>query len=204
MLTEQIEARGLHEPRLLAALEAVPRHLFVPEAYRAHAYEDRALTIGSGQTISQPYMVAFMTHLLDLKGDERVLDVGTGSGYQTAILAQLAREVHTIEYLPQLAESAEKSLGSLGLQNIHFHTGDGSLGWPDAAPYQGIIVAAAAPSAPKPLLEQLSDGGALVIPIGMTREDQVLQVWRRNGDQFESRDVFGVAFVPLRGKHGRQ
>ncbi len=203
MVVEQIEGRGLLDPRLLAAFESVPRHLFVPIGYRGHAYEDRALEIPAGQTISQPYVVAFMTQMLDLKGDERVLDVGTGSGYQTAILAQLAKEVHTIEFIPELAESAKRLLTSLRLKNIYYHVGDGSLGWPEAAAYKGIIVSAAAPSAPNPLLEQLSELGRLVIPIGAAREDQVLQVWQRRGDAYESQSMMGVSFVPLRGKYGR-
>jgi len=203
MVAEQIAGRGLRDPRLLAAFEAVPRHLFVPDEYRDYSYEDRALQIAAGQTISQPYMVAFMTHLLDLKGDERVLDVGTGSGYQTAILAHLANEVYTIEYIPELAGSAKILLTTLGFDHVHFHIGDGSLGWPEAAPYHGIIVSAAAPTVPKPLLEQLSYEGRLVVPIGEAGE-QVLQVWQRKGDEFESRTVIGVAFVPLRGKYGRQ
>jgi protein-L-isoaspartate(D-aspartate) O-methyltransferase len=207
MVAEQIAARGLRDPRLLAAFEAVPRHLFVPIEYRDHAYQDRALEIPAGQTISQPYIVAYMTDLLNLQGDERVLDVGTGSGYQTAILAHLAREIHTIEFIPELAESAKSLLTSLGRTNIHFHIGDGSSGFPEAAPYDGIIVSAAAPAVPKPLLEQLSEGGRLIIPIGperAEREEQALQVWRRVGDRFESKTVLGVAFVPLRGKYGRK
>jgi protein-L-isoaspartate(D-aspartate) O-methyltransferase len=204
MVEEQLAGRGLRDTRLLTAFETVPRHLFVPTSYREHAYEDRALQIPAGQTISQPYIVAFMTDLLELRGDERVLDVGTGSGYQTAILAHLAQDVHTIEYIPELAESAKELLTALELTNIDFHIGDGSSGWQPAAPYDGIIVSAAAPAVPPPLLEQLADGGRLVIPIGPEREEQGLQVWRRKGDQFESRTVLGVAFVPLRGKFGRQ
>lgn len=203
MVDEQIVGRGLRDPRLLSAFEAVPRHLFIPPEQRDLAYEDMAVAIGAHQTISQPYIVAFMTHLLDLKGDERVLDVGTGSGYQAAILAHLAREVHTIELIARLAEDAHRLLSELGLNNVHPHVGDGSLGWPEAAPYDGIIVAAAGPAVPQPLLEQLADGGRLVIPVGDSRE-QVLQVWKRNGEEFESRSVFGVAFVPLRGKYGRK
>ncbi|HEY2980635.1 MAG TPA: protein-L-isoaspartate(D-aspartate) O-methyltransferase [Anaerolineales bacterium] len=203
MIAEQIEGRGLTDARLLAAFEAVPRHLFVPEGKRGLAYADRALPIDSGQTISQPYMVAVMTHLLELNGRERVLEVGTGSGYQTAILAKLAADVHTVEIIPALSESAQKILAPLGIENVHFHVDDGSLGWPPAAPYDGILVTAAAPEVPKPLLAQLSDGGTLVIPVG-AKTEQSLEVWKRKGDQFERRIMFDVAFVPLRGKYGRK
>jgi protein-L-isoaspartate(D-aspartate) O-methyltransferase len=162
-----------------------------------------AVPIGAAQTISQPYMVAFMTHQLALQGDERVLEVGTGSGYQAAILAHLAREVHTVELLPELSEAAQALLATLGLTNIQFHVGDGSEGWPRAAPYDGIIATAAAPAVPRPLLEQLSpDDGTLVIP-GGDRNEQVLQVWRRSGDDYVERTTFSVAFVPLRGRFGR-
>jgi len=201
MIAEQIVRRGLNEPRLLAALEATPRHLFVPQEYRHAAYEDGALPIGYGQTISQPYIVALMTDLLHLKGGERVLEVGTGSGYQAAILGMLAGEVHTIEYLPELAASAGKLLKELGLDNIHLHIGDGSLGWPASAPYEGILVAAAAPQTPRALLEQLADGGRLVLPVG-GRGLQQLEVWKRKGDNYETDSVLSVAFVPLRGEQG--
>lgn len=165
MIAEQIARRGLREARLLAAMQAVPRHLFVPQEYRYSAYEDGPLPIGYGQTISQPYIVALMTDLLQLQGDERVLDVGTGSGYQAAILGMLAAEVHTIEYVPELSVSAGKLLKELGINNVHLHIGDGSLGWPESAPYAGILVAAAALQAPSALLEQLADGGRLVLPV---------------------------------------
>jgi protein-L-isoaspartate(D-aspartate) O-methyltransferase len=201
MVQTQIAGRGLSEPRLLAAFEYVPRHLFVPEKARHLAYADRPLPIGSGQTISQPYIVALMTSMLDLRGSERVLDVGTGSGYQTAILAHLAAEVHTIEFVPELAATAGKIFDELGLTNVRRHVGDGSLGWPLAAPYEGIVVTAAAPSTPKPLLEQLAQGGRLVLPVG-ERRVQALEVWERQGDDYVRRSVTTVAFVPLLGKHG--
>ncbi len=191
--------RGLYEPRLLAAFETVPRHLFVPEGERHLAYSDGPLPIGFGQTISQPFIVAFMTNLLKLSGEERVLEVGTGSGYQAAILSQLAKEVYTIELVPELAARAEKVLA--GYENVHCRAGDGSLGWPEAAPFDGIIVTAAAPDTPQPLLEQLKDGGLLVIPVGV-RGYQDLEVWTRNGNEFDYRRELGVAFVPLRGKEG--
>lgn len=199
MVKTQIMRRGLLEPRLLAAFETVPRHLFVPESERHLAYADGPLSIGFGQTISQPYIVALMTDLLKLSGEERVLEVGTGSGYQAAILSHLVREVHTIEFVPQLAARAKNLLAAY--PHVHCHTGDGSLGWPAAAPYDGIIVTAAAPQTPRILLAQLTDGGKLVIPVGGTGY-QVLQVWTRAGDEFSCREEVGVAFVPLRGKHG--
>jgi len=199
MVKTQIMRRGLLEPCLLAAFERVPRHLFVPESERHLAYADGPLPIGFGQTISQPFIVALMTDLLNLKGEERVLEVGTGSGYQAAILSHLAKEVHTIEFVPQLAARAKKLLAEY--PNVHCHTGDGSLGWPEAAPYEGIIVTAAAPNAPRALLDQLKDMGRLVIPVGGTGY-QVLQLWTKRGDEFDCREEVGVAFVPLRGKHG--
>ena len=201
MVKDQIERRGLHERRLLTALDSVPRHLFVPEEYRYAAYEDGPLPIGFGQTISQPYIVALMTEFLNLKGNERVLEVGTGSGYQAAILGMLAEEVHTVEFIPELATKADKLLKELGLDNVQVHFGDGSLGWPELAPYQGILVAAAAPQVPKALLDQLEDSGRLVIPVG-ARGMQILEIWERNGDKFDSKPETAVAFVPLRGEQG--
>lgn len=201
MVSSQIERRGLKDPRLLAAFESVPRHRFVPENYRYAAYDDGPIPIGHSQTISQPYIVALMTALLRLKGDERVLEIGTGSGYQAAILGMVTDEVHTVEYLPELAAQADKLLKELGFDNIHVHVGDGSLGWPEAAPYAGILVAAAAPEAPKALLGQLEDGGRLVLPVG-GRSMQNLEIWTRKGDGFESRIETSVAFVPLRGEQG--
>jgi len=201
MVAEQIERRGLHDPRLLAAFESVPRHLFVPEEYRYAAYDDGPLPIGYGQTISQPYIVALMTNLLMLTGVERVLEVGAGSGYQAAILGMLAEEVHTVEYVSELASGADRLLKGLGMDNVHCHFGDGSLGWPENAPYAGILVAAAAPHTPKALLEQLEDGGRLVLPVG-GRGFQQLEVWERKGDDFSSKSIIAVAFVPLRGEQG--
>jgi len=201
MVGEQIARRGLHDPRLLAAFESVPRHLFVPEEYRQHAYADGPLPIGLGQTISQPYIVALMTHLLEFTGSERVLEVGTGSGYQAAILSRLAAEIHTVEIIPELAAQAEKILRELGCQNVHCHLADGSLGWTAAAPYDAIIATAAAPSAPRPLLDQLAESGRLVLPVG-DRLDQELEVWRREGKEFKRRSVIGVAFVLMRGEYG--
>jgi protein-L-isoaspartate(D-aspartate) O-methyltransferase len=201
MVKTQIVRRGLRDERLLAAFESVPRHLFVPDEYQYAAYDDSPLPIGQSQTISQPYIVALMTDLLKLSGEERVLEIGTGSGYQAAILGMLAEEVHTVEYLPELATNADKLLQKLELDNVHVHIGDGSLGWPKAAPYKGILVAAAAPQAPQVLLEQLEDGGRLVLPVG-GRGMQNLEIWERTGDEFTNRIETAVAFVPLRGKQG--
>ena len=201
MVEEQIKRRGVHDARLLAALESVPRHMFVPESYRNAAYDDGPLPIGFGQTISQPYIVALMTDLLRLKGNERVLEVGTGSGYQAAILGTMAAEVHTVEYLSELAASADKLLKGLGMDNVHVHFGDGSLGWLEFAPYKGILVAAAAPETPKALLEQLDDDGRLVVPVG-PRGMQNLEVWVKHGDKYDKKVTTAVAFVPLRGKQG--
>lgn len=201
MVKTQIVRRGLRDERLLAAFESVPRHMFVSEEYRYAAYDDSPLPIGFSQTISQPYIVALMTDLLKLKGDERVLEIGTGSGYQAAILSGMVEEVHTVEYLPELATSADKLFQTLGLRNIHIHIGDGSLGWPEAAPYKGILVAAAAPQVPKSLLNQLAEGGRLVLPVG-GRGMQKLEVWEKDGDEFINTIETAVAFVPLRGEEG--
>ena len=201
MVKSQITRRGLVDARLLNAFETVPRHMFVPEEYRYAAYDDCPLPIGYSQTISQPYIVALMTDLLKLKGQERVLEVGTGSGYQAAILGEMAGEVHTIEYIPELATNADKLLESLGFINVHVHIGDGSLGWPQAAPYKGILVAAAAPQTPKALQSQLEDGGRLILPVG-GRGMQNLEIWERHGDEFVCKTETAVAFVPLRGEQG--
>jgi protein-L-isoaspartate(D-aspartate) O-methyltransferase len=198
MVEQQIVQRGLNDPRLLAAFESVPRHLFVPRDKHRLAYADRPLPIGHKQTISQPYVVALMTNLLELKGNERMLEVGTGSGYQAAILAHMAKEVHTIEVLPELAAQAKQLLSEY--PNVYCHFGDGSLGWPEAAPYDAIIVTAAAPQVPQDLLDQLKDGGRLVIPVG--EQSQMLEVWKRHEDEFDREVVAPVAFVPLLGRRG--
>jgi protein-L-isoaspartate(D-aspartate) O-methyltransferase len=204
MVRDQISRRGLHDIRLLATLSEVPRHLFVPRASLLAAYEDCPLPIGFGQTISQPYIVALMTSLLELGSDECVLEVGTGSGYQAAILGRLTREVHTVELVPQLAVAAEERLKQLEYTNVFVHLGDGSLGWPAAAPYAGIIVAAAAPGVPTPLLEQLADGGRLVIPVEKGEGYQLLKVETRRGNDTLEETITSVAFVPLRGQYGRR
>lgn len=201
MVREQIERRGLKDPRLLEAFRRVPRHQFVPPAVRRDAYRDGPLPIGGGQTISQPYIVALMTSLLHLDGSQRVLEIGTGSGYQAAILGLLAGSVHTVEFLPELAERAEALLRDLGYTNIFVHTGDGSLGWPDAAPYDAILVTAAAPRVSDALLAQLAVDGQLVLPVG-GREGQELQVWTRTRDGMQMETNVPVAFVPLRGREG--
>jgi protein-L-isoaspartate(D-aspartate) O-methyltransferase len=201
MVVEQLAARDIHDPRVLEAMASVPRHLFIPPEYRHQAYADGPLPIGRGQTISQPYIVALMTQMLLLKGDERVLEIGTGSGYQAAVLANLAGEVHTIERHGPLAKRAAGILQSLKLDNVTVHVGDGSLGLPDLAPYQAILVTAAAPGVHQTLLNQLDDGGRLVIPVG-DMNGQVLERWVRAEEDFDREVLVPVAFVPLRGRLG--
>jgi len=201
MVDEQIAARGVRTRSLLAVMGSVPRHRFVPPDELAWAYADGPLPIGHSQTISQPFIVALMTELLELTPAARVLEVGTGSGYQAAVLGELALEVHSVELIPELAHKAEAILNSLGYTRVHVHLGDGSLGWKEAAPYDGIIVTAASPQVPPPLLEQLAEGGRLVIPVG-GRGSQILEVFRRAGTKFVHERNISVAFVPLRGEHG--
>jgi len=194
-------SRGLSDERVLAALGAVPRHEFVSKQLAAEAYRDYPLPIGDGQTISQPYMVALMTACLKLTGTEKVLEVGTGSGYQAAILAELTREVYTVERFPSLAERARGVLDTLGYTNVRVTVGDGTAGWKEGAPYDAIIVTAGAPVVPQSLVDQLADGGRLVIPVG-GRFSQVLTVVSRKGRQLVSDEVCGCVFVPLIGKEG--
>lgn len=201
MVARQLRGSGISNPRVLEAFESIPRHLFVPEESREWAYEDHPLPIGFQQTISQPYIVAYMTQILDLAGTERVLEVGTGSGYLAAILSALALEVHTIELIPALAERAETTLTSLGITNVIVHIGDGSQGWSESAPYDAIIVSAAAPRVPKSLLNQLADHGRMILPVGGGGY-QELELWRRDGESFSHETLLSVAFVPLRGKEG--
>ncbi len=201
MVREQIEYRGIRNERLLAVLRALPRHQFVPPSEIDCAYEDHPLPIGFGQTISQPYIAALMTQLLQLEGTENVLEIGSGSGYQAAILAHLAHQVHTIERIPQLSEQARKILLQLGLKNVQVHTGDGSLGYLPQAPYNAILITAAAPDTPRALLDQLAPQGRLVIPVGKPGA-QVLQRWVRINDRFEYEDLLPVVFVPLIGQAG--
>lgn len=201
MVERQIARRGITSPRILDAFLDTPRHLFIPENQRLYAYEDGPLPIGKGQTISQPYIVAYMTKHLNLGGDERVLEIGTGSGYQAAILGKLAAEVHTVERHPSLAKRATKLLTDLGFENIQVHLGDGTKGLLDFAPYDAIMVTAAAPDVPVPLLDQLADGGRLIMPVG-SRVGQVLHLYQRRGKEIIRDDLTPVAFVPLIGDHG--
>lgn len=201
MVLGQIAARGITSQRILDAFLEVPRHRFVPLNQRLFAYQDGPLPIGLGQTISQPYIVAYMTNQLRLNGDEIVLEIGTGSGYQAAILGLLAKEVHTMERHPRLAEGAGQILKDLGYKNIIIHEGDGTHGLPEHGPYQGVMVTAAAPEIPQPLLDQLAEGGRLVIPVG-GRGGQLLQLYERKGGEIIQKDLAPVAFVPLIGDHG--
>ena len=201
MVREQIIARGVHDPRVLEAMRQVPRHCFVPREFRAMAYNDGPLPIGQGQTISQPYIVALMSEMMELHGDETVLEIGTGSGYQAAVLAQLAKTVHTVERHAALAEHAEQVLQALEVRNVAVHVGDGTLGLLQYAPYQAIMVTAASPGVPEPLLEQLADGGRLVIPVG-SHGSQILERWSHQGTAYHQEKILPVAFVPLRGAHG--
>lgn len=201
MVEEQLIVRDIRDRRVLKAMRDVPRHLFVLPEHRRHAYSDGPLPIGGGQTISQPYIVALMTQLLELSGEETVLEVGTGSGYQAAVLAHLASQVHTIERDPRLSERAAQVLTDLGLNNVQTHVGDGSLGLPEYAPFHAILVTAAAPDVPGALLDQLADGGRLVIPVG-SRFGQYLEKWLRQVDNFTKDVLVPVAFVPLRGQYG--
>jgi protein-L-isoaspartate(D-aspartate) O-methyltransferase len=201
MVEEQLRRRGIHDQRLLAVMANIPRHSFVSSDYQLAAYEDRPLPIGEGQTISQPYMVAVMTQSLELKGDERVLEIGTGSGYQTAILVELAKTIFTIERIQELLLRAQKILQELGYENIFFLTGDGTKGWPEKAPFDGIIVTAGAPEIPQTLTSQLAEGGRLVIPVG-PRYTQTLYKVTRKRNQFTEEDLTGCVFVPLVGDFG--
>ncbi|AEH45017.1 protein-L-isoaspartate O-methyltransferase [Thermodesulfatator indicus DSM 15286] len=201
MVQTQIAARGIKDPRVLAAMLKVPRHLFVEEALKDQAYGDYPLPIGEGQTISQPYIVALMTEALELKGPEKVLEIGTGSGYQAAILAELARWVYSIERYPSLARRAKKILESLGYNNVIIKVGDGTKGWPEAAPFDAIIVTAAGPKIPEPLIEQLKDGGRLVMPVGDEWSQYLIKVTKK-GDQLIKENLGAVRFVKLVGEYG--
>ena len=200
-LVETLQQKGIRDLAVLRAIGTVPRHLFVPESVRHRAYEDVALPIGGGQTISQPWVQARYLELAQLSGRERVLEVGAGSGYQTALLAQLADAVFAVERIPALAQSARAALEAAGVRNVTVLVGDGTLGWRPFAPYDAILVAAASPEIPAPLVEQLSAGGRLVIPLG-NRDNQALTVARRVGDQLQISTVADVRFVPLLGQFG--
>jgi len=199
MVNSQIRARGVRDTKVLEAMEKVPRHLFVPEAMRGGAYADEPLPIGEGQTISQPYIVAYMTEALGLKRGDRVLEIGTGSGYQTAVLAEVAREVFTIEIIESLSERARGILGGLGYANIRFRAGDGSKGWPEEAPFDAIIVTAAAAEVPRVLEEQLRPSGTMVVPVGTGFQELLLI--RRLKKGLKRQRLLSVRFVPLVTPH---
>jgi protein-L-isoaspartate(D-aspartate) O-methyltransferase len=196
MVKNQIAARGVQNPEVIAAMRAVPRELFIPQSVRSQAYEDRPLPIGFGQTISQPFMVGLMTELLDPKMNHRVLEIGTGSGYQAAILSRLVGELYSIEIVPELARSATETLRTLGFLNVTVREGDGYRGWPEKAPFDGIILTAAPPEIPQVLLEELKPGGRLIAPIG--KRVQQLVVMQKSGDgKVTTRSVLPVSFVPM-------
>jgi protein-L-isoaspartate(D-aspartate) O-methyltransferase len=202
MVKRQLVSRGIKDERVLEAMRKVPRHLFVPENLRGSAYHDGPLSIGEGQTISQPYMVALMTECLGLKGGEKVLEIGTGSGYQTAVLAELAEHVYSIERVPILLEKAQQVLTDLGYETItFFKEGDGTFGWPEESPFDGIIVTAGAPDISPILVQQLNDGGVLVVPVG-SRYSQTLYKVTKKGDMIEKEERTLCVFVPLIGKYG--
>ena len=201
MVAQQIQARGINDPRVLEAMRSVPRHLFVDEALWDQAYSDFPLPIGSSQTISQPYIVALMSESLGLKGTEKVLEVGTGSGYQTAILAELAQTVCSVERVPALLPRARKVLSNLGYTNVLLKLDDGTWGWQDEAPFDAIIVTAGAPSVPQPLIDQLKDPGIMVIPIGDEYSQSLIKI-TRSGAKIDQEDMGGVRFVKLLGDHG--
>ena len=203
MIEKQLRRRGIADAAVLAAMLAVPRHEFVPEELRSRAYEDAPLPIGGGQTISQPYIVAAMTSALRLQPGDRALEIGTGCGFQAAVLSHLAREVFTIELRPELASIASGKLARLGYHNVHVHCGDGTLGLPEFAPFDGILVAAAAPEVPEPLLAQLSEAGRLIIPVG-DADNQELRLVEKHAGVFSSKMLEGCRFVPLVGHHGWQ
>jgi len=201
MVRELLEARGIRNPRVLAAMREVPRHLFVREHLWGQAYHEHALPIGEAQTISQPWIVARMTELLEVTGEHKVLEIGTGSGYQTAILARLARWVYSLERIPELAHQAIHRMRQLGILNVKIQAFDGTVGWTEVAPFDRILVTAAAPQVPEPLLEQLAPGGRLLIPVGDRNRQQLVLV-DRGPRRLRKRQLDEVAFVPLLGRYG--
>jgi len=201
MVKEQIVARGVEDIRVIETMKKVPRHLFIDKTYYHQAYNDYPLPIGQNQTISQPYMVASMTELLELKGDEKVLEIGTGSGYQTAILALLCSKVYSVERISELTRKARLTLKQLGFSNINLIVRDGTLGWPEFAPYNGIIVTAGAPEIPNALIEQLANNGRMVIPVG-NEASQTLNFVEKHKGRIYRKEFFGCTFVPLVGKGG--
>ena len=203
MVESQLAARGIRDPLVLDAMRAVPREAFVPERLRPFAYEDGPLPIGEGQTISQPYIVAVMTEAAQMKAGDRALEIGTGSGYGAAVLARIAAAVYTIERLAGLAEAARRRLAELGYHNVHVLLGDGTLGWPEHAPYDAIVVTAGGPRVPPALLDQLTIGGRLVMPVGgESRFQRLVRVRRKGADDYDYEDLEEVAFVPLIGAEG--
>jgi protein-L-isoaspartate(D-aspartate) O-methyltransferase len=200
MVTEDIQKRGIDDPRVLQAMLKVERHLFVPENYRHMAYADRPVPIGEGQTISQPYIVALMTYHLHLKPEDKVLEIGTGSGYQAAVLAELAKEVYSIEIIDELARTAQERLRQLGYTNVWVKNGDGFYGWKEYAPYDAIIVTCAAPSIPEHLVEQLTEGGRMILPLGGEPFHQSLTVLTKQGGKIEKQLISDVVFVPMTGE----
>jgi protein-L-isoaspartate(D-aspartate) O-methyltransferase len=200
MVTEDIQRRGIDDPRVLQAMLTVKRHLFVPEDYRHMAYADRPLPIGEGQTISQPYIVALMTYHLNLKPEDKVLEIGTGSGYQAAVLAELTKEVYSIEIIEELAHTAHERLRQLGYTNVWVKSGDGFYGWEEHAPYDAIIVTCAAPTIPEHLVEQLREGGKMILPLGEKPFHQSLTVLTKRGGKIEKQLITGVVFVPMTGE----
>lgn len=197
MVTQQIVSRGITDEGVIDAMHTVERHKFVPAQYEKFAYDDYPLPIGENQTISQPYIVALMTELVTLRQTDRVLEIGTGSGYQAAVLALLVRDVYTIELIPSLAQSAEKRLKNLGYDNVHVRCGDGFLGWPEAAPFDAIVITCAPPDVPQPLIEQLADGGRLVVPLG--EDFQMLTLFEKREGELEETSLIPVRFVPMKG-----
>jgi protein-L-isoaspartate(D-aspartate) O-methyltransferase len=202
MVSDQLSRRNIVDPHVLAAFGTIAREQFVPGALGPHAYDDAPLPIGAGQTISQPYVVAVTVQALGLRGHERVLEIGTGSGYAAAILGSLAREVETVERIEELAAAAAERLARLGFTNVHVHHGDGSLGWPPCAPYEAIAVAAGAPRPPRSLLDQLAVGGRLVLPHGEADHQRLVRISRTGPDQLDEEDLGEVRFVPLVGVEG--
>lgn len=198
MVASQIVARGVADPAVLRAMATVKRHLFVPEAYLADAYADRPLPIGYGQTISQPYIVAYMTEIIRPRSDHRVLEIGAGSGYQAAILAEIVQKVFTIEIIPELGSAARERLGKLGFQNAEVRIADGYDGWPEQAPFDAIVVTAAAEHVPPPLLKQLKDGGRMIIPVGSPFFVQTLTLVEKKGGRITTAQLMPVRFVPFR------
>src|SRR3984885_6477592 len=201
MVARQIHDRGIRSPRVLAAMESIPRHLFVPLDWIGKAYSDEALPSSDGQSISQPYMVAASTDALELQGHQRVLEVGAGTGYQAAVLSLLAREVIALEAIPALAESARERLARLGYANVRVEAGDGSQGFSESSPFDAILVSAAAPSVPEPLVDQVAEGGRLVIPVGKPDHQQLLKIVKLGGRTFEH-ELFACRYVPLVGRYG--